>query len=327
MSAQATVDQIIQAAITRAQEMAGVAQGFSNDAVGAIADAQFQLEQQPSFSGGPTPPVFTGSLDDPTSTFKSDFDAKAGELVDKLATTFAGFLTSHFPRVDACLTAAEQWLCDVINGDWTGIPANVESQIWERSRARELMEARRREEEATAQFAARGFSLPPGALAGQLQEIQQDVANKVSSHGRDVAIKQAEIAVESVKFAVGEALKYRIAAINAAIEYWKAYLLPYDIASRMALAEAEWKKTFYNAALEYYRTQVALYGHDVQLSGSFWDAQLKSYIAGTTAKSALGKARADAATSAAKAAGDIGAAAQSVLSALAQYGYIEMPSS
>lgn len=327
MSAETTVDQIIQAALTRAQEMTEAAQGFSNDAIKAIKDTQFQIEQQPSFGGGPTRPTFVGSLDDPTSTFKSDFDAAAGELVDKLATTFSGFLTDHFPRVNACLTAAEQWLCDVINGDWTGIPANVESQIWERSRARELMEARRREEEATAQFAARGFSLPAGALAGQLQEIQQDVANKVSSHGRDVAIKQAEIAVESVKFAVGEALKYRIAAINAAIDYWKAYLLPYDIAAKMALAEADWKKTFYNAAIEYYRAQVTLYGYDVNLSGSFWDASLKSYLAGTEAKSELGKARASAATAAATAAGNIGAAAQSALSALAQYGYVEMPSS
>lgn len=325
MSAEATVDQIIQAALARAQEMTEAAQGYSQDAISAIETTQYEIESQPVFGGGPTQPIFVGSLDDPTSTFKSDYNAMAGELVDKLATTFSGFLTDYFPRVNACLTAAEQWLCDVINGDWTGIPANVESQIWERSRSRELMESRRREEEAVAQFAARGFSLPAGVLTGQIQEIQQDVANKVSSHGRDVAIKQAEIAVESVKFAVGEALKYRIAAINAAVEYWKAYLLPYDIATRMALAEADWKKTFYNAALEYYRVQVSLYGHDVNLSSSFWDAQLKSYIAGTTAKSSLGQARSNASVAAAKAAGDIGAAAQSALSALAQYGYVEMP--
>lgn len=323
MSAETTVNTIISEALSRAQSMTEAAQGYSGDAVDAISEAQFQLSSPPIFSGGPTPPEFTGSLEDPTSTALSNYDANVGDMIDSLVPIFTGFLTDHFPRTDACLTVAEQWLCDTIQNGGTGIPADVEGQIWERARARELADASRREDEATNAFAMRGFTMPPGALSAQLMEIQQDAANKISAHGRDVAVEQAKIAIETVKFAVGEALRYRIAAIQAAIEYWKAYLLPYDIAAKRALAEVDIKTKFYNSALEYFRTRVLLYGHQVQEATNFYGSANAAYMAQAKALEGLGAAKAQAATAAAKAAGDIASAAQSALNTLAQYGYVE----
>lgn len=320
MTTQTIVEQMIASAMERARDMTDAARGYADDGVNAINALTLN---RPNTQINVAKPVFIGSLDDPTATFTSSYDARAGELVENLATQLAGFLNTYFPRTNACLTAAEQWLCDVIQNGGIGLPADVENQIWERSRARELQEAQRREEEAMARFAASGFTLPPGALVGQLQAIQQDAANKVSSHSRDVAIKQAELHVETVKFAVAEALKYRLAAIDAALDYWKSYLLPYDIAAKRALAEADWKTKFYNSAIEYFKAETHLYDSMVRAQSAQISAELEAYGREIHGVGSWAQAKAAAAMSAAKAAGDIAAAAQSGLNTLAQYGYAE----
>jgi hypothetical protein len=324
MTTQVQVQAIIDAAMSRATTMTEAAQGYSQDAMEAIDDASFELTNPPITGGSATRPYYTGgSVDDPSSSFTSEFDAKAAELVEKLADIFGDFLNTYFPTYSAAATAAESWLLDVIQNGTTGIPADVENQIWERSRARELVEASRLEAEAAEDFARRGFSMPPGALADRVDRIRQDTANKISTHGRDVAIKQAEIAIETVRFAIGEALKLRWQAIQSALEYWKAYLSPYDVAAKRALAEGELKTKFYDKSLELFRIEAGIYGHDIQQNAAFWDSQLKAYMAQATAISGLGRAKADAAMGAAKAAGDIAAAAQSALNTLSSYGYQE----
>ena len=320
MSVETTVNQMIQEALTRAADAADAVKGYADDAVNAIGALSLN---RPNTQITATPPTFTGSLDDPTSTTLSNYDANAGALVDKLATTFSDFLNTWFPRTNACLTAAEQWLCDTIQNGGTGIPADVENQIWERSRARELVEASRLEAEAAEDFARRGFSMPPGALADRVDRIRQDTANKISTHGRDVAIKQAEIAIDTIKFAVSEALKYRLAAIQAALEYWKGYLSPYDIAAKRAMAEVEIKTKFYNSALEYFKAEISLYGHTVNAQATQIGDDLKAYGMEIQGVGEWAQAKSIAAGRAAQAVGAIGASAQSGLNTLAQYGYAE----
>lgn len=324
MTAETTVNTIINNALATATAKSDAAQAFSQEAITAIDEASFALSSPPTFSGGPSTPTYQGDLtDDPSVSFKSDLDADAATITAKLAGIFSGFLNTYFPGSTAALTAAETWLANAINNGGTGIPAAVEAQIWERSRARELKDAARLEEEANSSLAARGFSMPPGALSAKLQEIQQAAADKISTHSRDVAIKQAELEIENIRFAVQQAIQHRATAISAAIDYWRAYLLPEDIAARKALANAELKMKFQNTAMDYYRAQIALYNAQVQEGGQFFDAANRAYMAQAEAKVGLGRAKADAATSAAKAAGDIAAAAMAAINTLTQYGYTE----
>lgn len=324
MTAETTVNQIIQSALTTAATKSEAAQAFGKEAISAIDEAGFELSSPPVFSGGPAIPRFEGDLrNDPSLTFKSDLAADAGALTAQLSNIFGNFLNTYFPRSTAALAAAEQWLENAISVGGTGIKAGVENQIWERARARELKEANRLEYEATSAFAARGFSLPPGALAGRLLEVQQEAQNKISAHSRDVAIEQAKMEVENVRFAIDHALRHRLNAINGALEYWKAYLLPEDIAARKAIATAEIKNKFYHTALEYYNSQISLYGQRVRESGIFFDAANQAYMAQAQAKVGLGSAKAQAASAAANAAGQIASAAMAAINTLSQYGYAE----
>jgi hypothetical protein len=153
--------------------------------------------------------------------------------------------------------------------------------------------------------------------------VQQDAANKNSSHARDVAIKQVEIEIENIRFAITTAVNARLASINAAIEYWKAYLLPHDIAARRANAIIDAKVNFSNALSAWFSAQVGLYNADVNLSGQFWDAANNAYIARAKALEAFGMSKAKVAADGARAQSDIASAAMSAMNTLAQYGYNE----
>lgn len=324
MSAETTVNTIISNALSTAAEKSDAAQAFSQEALSAIDEAGYDLSSPPIFSGSATAPKFSGDLtDNPSISFGSDLAADAAALTAKLATTFSGFLADYFPNISGATDAAIAWLENAIKNGGTGIKPAIEAQIWERSRARELKEADRLSAEAMNSFAARGFSLPPGALAARLAEVQQGAADKISTHSRDVAIKQAELELENVRFAVDKALGLRTAAISAALDYWRAYLMPEELAIRKALSGAELKMKFQNTALDYYRAQISLYGQQVQEGGNFFDAANRAYMAQAQAKVGLGQAKANAATAAAKAAGDIASAAMAAANTLTQYGYGE----
>lgn len=81
----------------------------------------------------------------------------------------------------------------------TGLNPAVEQAIWDRARDRETqtMNANIAEVQRTAE--ALGFQLPPGVLAAQLREAQQDYYDKISDLSREAAIDQAKREQDNLK--------------------------------------------------------------------------------------------------------------------------------
>lgn len=319
MTAEATLNTIINNALTTASSKALEAKGYTDSAINSLDSATWFPASAPVFSGGPVDPVRPSNIEtDPVSTINSELSAEAARLTGLLSSTFSGMLNAYFPRASASLVAAENWLETTIVNGATGIPASVENQIWDRSRARELLDGARRKDAAVSDLAARGFTLPQGSLVGMNQEIDQDISDKIITHSRDVAIKQVEIQIETIKFAVAQALDYRMKSIAAAIEYWRAYLLPEDIAAKKASVTADLKFKFYNTAVEMYRSDIQLYGLHVQNNRDFMEVGLRGYETDSNTKSSYAKAKADAAMAAAKAAAEQASSALSSLNTMSQ---------
>jgi len=92
--------------------------------------------------------------------------------------------------IDAVKTALKNY---VENGG-TGLGADVEDAIWERARARLEIVNERTYNEALEFFAARGFTMPPGALAGRLQEALQEQTRADEQINYEIMIEQARLA-------------------------------------------------------------------------------------------------------------------------------------
>lgn len=157
------------------------------------------------------------------------------------------------------LTAAQEKLVSWIVDQGTGLKAEVERAIYERARAREHESWKRSRYEALDGFAARGFTLPGGALADRLLQIESEAQKQDAGFSRDVAIKQAEMEVENLKFAMQVAFQYE----NMLVSYTnnvaqRAFdLVRVQVEFGIRLYEA--KVTKFNALLQAYQAEAQVY--------------------------------------------------------------------
>lgn len=147
--------------------------------------------------------------------------------------------------LDAVKTKLNFWL----DNNQTGLSDAIYQAIWQRAREREDGISLQAREESFEEFAARGFSLPPGALVKRNQEIIQGNQNKSSSLSREQAIKQAEMEVDNVRYAMTEASRLEVALID---NHLQTERLGFDIA-----------RTTVDLALQLFAAQVNRYNADV----------------------------------------------------------------
>lgn len=185
------------------------------------------------------------------------YDRLQAVVIDKLAGLFGGFMEKYFPDDTEAWRAAQEWIVNSIRVGGTGIRPAVERQIWERDRARVLEDSRRNISEATAMYAARGFPMPPGALSGSVRDAQNNAADKIAQHSRDVAIKQAEIEVENVRFAVEHAVTMRKAALDAARDYIAAISSNVGQAATVLPSVTDSQSKLIGAASDFYRARIS----------------------------------------------------------------------
>ncbi len=223
-------------------------------------------------SGGAGPSMapatvdFSATVDEPNVFIPTNAEgasiAKMTELsdvvIDKLAGLFAGYMRDYFPNECGYLQEAQAWICRTITEGGTGIAPHIEDQIWQRDRARVLADTNRASQELIATFAARRFPLPPGALVHQIHLAHQDGLEKIAQASRDVAIKQADIEVDNVRFAVDKAVTLYGTAVSAASDYVKALSIGPSQAMQIVPSITDSQSRLIGAASEYYRARIAV---------------------------------------------------------------------
>lgn len=320
MSAEATVQQVIDNAIAKAEQLIDEAKGYSESA--QTAAASFVSFDPPSLQAWAAAKAPTFDLDEDFSAlFRYEFDNAYQKYLDLMSSKIAEFMVSYFPNFNA-LAVAEQWLVDAIQNGGTGLVADVENAIWQRSRDKEHIEANRMEEEAIAAVAARGFALPTGALTARLQEVQQAAADKVSTHARDVAIKQAEIELSNTRFAVEQSLAHRRAVINSAMEYMRAYMMAPDMAIKEASALVDAKGSLFRNASVYYEMELRAEGMRRDRAFKIADLDIQAGSIATDAFVKNAASRAHAAVALAEASGRSASAALASLNSIAHIGNV-----
>jgi hypothetical protein len=246
--------QIINQAWTKAEALAGELNDRLDDAEQEIWGSP------PSISSGVTPitsinePNITIPLEaeGPDLTVFTEFD---DAIFDKLVAAFAGYMTTYFPTSAAAMAAAETWLVNEINNGGSGINATIEAQIWERDRSRILADAVRAVDEVAAQWSAKRFPIPAGALQYQTAMINAKAQDEIAKSSREAAIDAFKAELEMVKFAIDAAMKARLGALNAAGDYIKAIASSQGTAVNMAMGKSQAQNGLINAAAAYYNAR------------------------------------------------------------------------
>ncbi|NMG71852.1 hypothetical protein [Parazoarcus communis] len=317
MSAEAQVIAIIDQALAVAQQKADESASYADQAI--TASSGFASTNPVLVSFTPKSNLEPSVLI-PNAAAGVDgalYDSTYGRIQADLTGAFTNFFVEYFPNECDYLAKAQSALCAMLDGS-TGIPAHVEEQIWQRDRARVLNEVGRSHREVLATFAGRGFPLPPGAAQHQLSTMQQDAQDKVAQQSRDVAIKHVEILIENLRFAVQQALDYRIKGIAAAADYIKTLAIGPEIAMKLATSAADAQARLIGAANSYYGSRIRV--EELRFEALKWNSNVQNaaQAVDVNAHAERLKARAQVLAQAAQAAGTQAAAALNAVHASAQ---------
>lgn len=193
------------------------------------------------------------TVDDPTRVYEVERDA----IIALLTAQLADFLTTYYPLVNDAYDEATAWLVNTITLGGTGIPAAIEDQIWQRGRDRITTESRRVKNQIVSGYSARGFMLPSGRLRRDLRQV--DLAGIAASgeNSTSIAVKQIEIEIDNIKFAVEKALDARMTALGAATDYIRSLAIAPDIAMRLAEVDSDVQARMMSATSDLYRARLS----------------------------------------------------------------------
>ena len=184
------------------------------------------------------------------------YEAQRDFLVQLMTDKLTEFFTIYYPLNTDGYDEGMDWLINTITNGGTGINPAVENQIWQRGRDRVIAEGARADSQTLIQFSQRGYSLPAGVMVKQLQANRFEQLGRLQEQSRDVAIKQAEIEIENLRFAVNLAVDARLRALAAAADYIRAVTGGFESAVRISNLEAQAKASLMAATADLYRARL-----------------------------------------------------------------------
>ena len=228
-------------------------------------------------------PVFTAvaPIDNtvaPTNIQQSFENAYAGVAPSTIAMMDGyvdAMLQKYNPRFAEQMGRLEDQLAKYLDGG-TGLNPAVENAIYERARSKNDAEARRVRDSTIADAAARGFTIPTGAMASAIQQARQAGADNNAASAREIVVMQAEMEQKNLQFAVTTSTGLRTALLNATISYHQ------NLVSINGQA-LDYAKTVMSAIIEVYNTAVKAFTVKLEAykaEAVVYETKLKSAMAG-----------------------------------------------
>ena len=177
------------------------------------------------------------------------------------------FSYNEIPYTSTLLDDLEAKLEFFLGANTTGLEAVIWQGIWERAVEREDLLAIKARDESSIEFAARGFSLPPGAQVARDQEIIQANQDMASSLSREQAIEEARLEVENVRFAITSTIELQIALIRNHS----------DIQGRaldVARLTVELPQALFRAKIDAHNAEIAAYRVEVDVFSALLQAEI-----------------------------------------------------
>jgi hypothetical protein len=156
--------------------------------------------------------------------------------------------------------------------DGNAIPPAVEQAMWDRARQREDANVQKATADAFNDWAARGFSMPPGMLVEQVNAARQDALLKTNTLSRDVAIKHAEWMQENVKFSVQQGLAYEGLLINLWENAVKRAFEFARLSVEMSVKLYDVQVAAFNARVAAYKTKADVWKTEIEVAMMQLDA-------------------------------------------------------
>lgn len=151
----------------------------------------------------------------------------------------------------------------IINGG-TGLNPEVEQAIFDRAKYRQLIENDKAYREVEHYFSARGYELPPGAMASRLAEVTVEILRANTDLNEKVMIEQAKLAQDNTHFMLemGRQAEVILREFHNAQEDRTLEAAKAVVALSVDVINAHISRQ--NVHIEVYKAEVAIYGELVR---------------------------------------------------------------
>lgn len=200
------------------------------------------------------------------------YDAKSQEILAMLQASFDSYIAEFFPDPQY-FDHAMDWCDRAITQGGSGINPAVEQALWQRGRARILGDSLRAEAEAEQVMALRRWPVPPAQLMAQQNAIRLDAGHKLAEVNRDITVKVFDTEIENVRFAIGQVINARQAALAGGLDYVRTMASGPQIAMQLATGLVGIQNDYYRSLVSYYTAQNTALEPKYRLAIA--DAQLK----------------------------------------------------
>ena len=151
--------------------------------------------------------------------------------------------------------------------------------------------------------------MPIGAQAQLIREVQQTNRNNTSALLRDIAIKQAEMEIENIRFVVQTGASLHTAVIAAATQYMNVIINVASNSTAKASSLVDAIMGVYNLTVAYQNTAVASEGLMLRYDTTAYERDYKANALDVEAFKNRAETKTNAALAAAKQMGAVAAAA------------------
>lgn len=146
----------------------------------------------------------------------------------------------------------------------TGLPANIAQALRDRAFAAIDGQEYRATQQATEEYAARGFAEPSGILQRRLAEVRQQSQAQRNAASRDIAIQDQQVAVENLRFAVAQAISLESSLFGQHNEFARIGLEAAQVAQNFRIRIFEARVSLVQLQLSAYQTDAQVWRERLQ---------------------------------------------------------------
>jgi hypothetical protein len=176
---------------------------------------------------------------------------------------------------------AEKLFNELVSGG-TGFPEATEQAIYSRATSRMRDEEQVALDQMLDFFSGRGFDLPPGALAGQMLELNNKILKTREDLNNDILVQQSKLAQENTQFIIKASLENEKMLMDYTNQFQGRAFEAAKFVVLSALQVYSAKIEMYKAKLSIYATQAEIYKARVMgetAKAEFYKAQMQGLVA------------------------------------------------
>ncbi len=186
--------------------------------------------------------------DDIENAVSTTYSTLSNTMLPLFGDTFDDyFQRNHTVLYNPAYQAAASWLTNVITNGVSGIPVNVENQIYGRAVDKIRVEAALSRQRGINRSASLGWKLPNPAVIALAESEALSGYRALGDASVRISEKQIDIQIESVKFAVEEANKIYLGMERNAIDYLASWTRLLDHVKDLAQVDPNVKSNYINA--------------------------------------------------------------------------------